>query len=394
MRTWSVLRALVEEGHEVTFIAFADRSETNGNVPELSRICRKVIFVPNDLRSLSSSGDYMRRIWQLRSRIPYGVALSQSPEMSAQVRGLLRSGEVDAVLCEQTDLAINLPATMPVPLIADFHNVDHLILERYLEFEGNPWKRLYVRTESRRVRDWERLVCQSAALALVCSAYDGDLLVRMCSATPIFVVPNVVDVNHYGSPDREDPFRIIFQGGMDWYPNRDAVEFFITSILPHVRQQVPAAQFCVAGRNPPPEFVQRFRNIPNVKFTGTVPDMRAEIVISAISVVPLRIGSGTRLKILEAAAMAKAIVSTRLGAEGLDFLNSREIVLEDDPKRFAEAVAALLGNQHRRRDIGVAARARVEKQYSFAALRQAIQTAMTSVVKAHECKDQSAAITN
>jgi len=388
MRTWSVLRALVDEGHEVTFLAFANRNESNGKSQELSRICRKAIFIPSNLKSLSSSKDYIRRIVQFRSGIPYGVEASRSPEMAEHVENLLRGGEVDAVLCEQTDLAINLSASVPVPVIADFHNVDYLILERYLEFERNPLKRLYAWAESRRVRNWERRVCQSAAATLVCSAYDGKLLARMCAAAPIFVVPNVVDVNHYEPRGGEERLRIIFQGGMDWYPNRDAVEFFITSILPLVRQKAPGAQLCVAGRNPSPEFVQRFCNTPDVKFTGTVPDMSAEIASSAISVVPLRIGSGTRLKILEAAAMAKPIVSTRLGAEGLDFVDNREIILEDEPKRFADAVAALLGNQQRRRELGDAARARVERQYSYPALRQALHLAMRGIVTVDDCRNR------
>lgn len=392
MRTWSVLRALVDEGHGVTFLAFANRNESNGKSQELSRICRKAIFIPSNLRSLSSSKDYIRRMVQLRSGIPYGVEASRSPEMAEHVKNILRSGEVDAVLCEQTDLAINLPSPVPVPLIADFHNVDYLILERYLELERNPLKRLYARAEIGRVRNWERKVCQSTAATLVCSAYDGEILARMCPATPIFVVPNVVDVNCYEPRGGEVPLRIIFQGGMDWYPNRDAVEFFITSILPLVRQEIPDAQLCVAGRNPSAEFIQRFCKISNVKFTGTVPDMSAEIACSAISVVPLRIGSGTRLKILEAAAMAKPIVSTRLGAEGLDFVDGQEIILEDEPKRFARAVAALLGSQQRRRELGDAARARVERQYSYPALRQALRLAMRGM--GDDCQNQKPVITN
>ncbi|MGH9711304.1 MAG: glycosyltransferase family 4 protein [Candidatus Acidiferrales bacterium] len=365
----------------MTLIAFGDPRESDTHSAALEKICRKVIFVPNDLRSLSSSKDYIHRILQLRSEVPYGAAVSHSSEMAQQIEGFLRRREIDAVLCEQTDLAINLPASLSVPLITDFHNVDYLILERYLQFERNPGKRFYAWAESKRVRNWERKICQAATVALVCSAHDGELLARMCPATRIFVVPNIVDVNHYQPRGGEDQRRIIFQGGMDWYPNRDAVEFFATSILPIVRQQVPAAQFCIAGRNPAPEFVQRLSNIPNVKFTGTVPDMRAEIGGSAISVVPLRIGSGTRLKILEAAAMAKPIVSTRLGAEGLDFVDGKEIVLEDEPKRFANAVAALLGNQQRREELGVAARARAESQYSIPALRRALLTAMRLIVE-------------
>jgi glycosyltransferase involved in cell wall biosynthesis len=169
---------------------------------------------------------------------------------------------------------------------------------------------------------------------------------------------------------------------MDWYPNRDAVEFFVSAILPRLRAAVPEARFVVGGRNPSDEFRRRFAATPGIEFTGTVPDMRAEIAKAAVCVVPLRIGSGTRLKILEAAAMAKPVVSTRVGAEGLDFVDGKEIVLADEPKAFAGAVADLLRDASRRRELGQAARRRVEKCYSFPVLRTAVRAAFAGLSEA------------
>jgi glycosyltransferase involved in cell wall biosynthesis len=157
------------------------------------------------------------------------------------------------------------------------------------------------------------------------------------------------------------------------------VEFFALRILPEVRGLLPDVKFVVGGRNPPGWLRRRFAGIAGVEFTGTVPDMRAEIAKATVCVVPLRIGSGTRLKILEAAAMAKPIVSTRLGAEGLDFVDGREIVLADDPKAFAGAVAELLSDASRRRQLGQAARTRVEECYGVPALRAAVRAAFAQL---------------
>jgi glycosyltransferase involved in cell wall biosynthesis len=276
---------------------------------------------------------------------------------------------------------INLPAQLAIPLVVDFHNVDYLIMERYVRLESNRAKRLYARLESRKLHEWERGACQRASIAWACSTYDRALLQELRRSLPMFVVPNIVDVDEYAADSAEDPRKILFQGGMDWYPNRDAVEFFVAQVFSRIRSQVPDVRFVVAGRNPPEEFRQRLGRVPGVEFTGTVPDMRVEIASAAVCVVPLRIGSGTRLKILEAAAMAKPIVSTRLGAEGLEFRDGKEIALEDEPAAFADAVVKLLSAARDRHRLGQAARKRVEQNYSFPALRASLREALNTFTR-------------
>jgi len=376
MRTWSILRALAAEGHEIVLVAFADLREEDRPSSELSRVCRRVIQVPHRLKSLSSNKDYLGRAAHLFSTIPYGVAAARSSEMAREIGGLLNKKAVDVILCEQTGLLINLPPHLSVPLVTDFHNVDHLILERYLLFERNPPKRLYAWLESRKLREWERRACRLASAAFACSDHDRAQLQALGPNLPMFVVPNVVDINEYSSDRREDARKVLFQGGMDWYPNRDAVEFFIAQIFPQIKSQVPDVRFVVAGRNPPERFRQRLSQVPGVEFTGSVPDMRTQIAAAAVCVVPLRIGSGTRLKILEAAAMAKPIVSTSLGAEGLEFLKGEEILLEDNPSAFAGAVVQLLKAPADRKCLGQAARKRAEQLYSFPVLQSCLRRSM------------------
>jgi len=383
MRTWSILRGLAAEGHELTVVAFADPVDTNGLQPELSRICRRVIQVPHQFKSVSQSKDYFGRAAHLFAPTPYGVAATKSPQMASQLTTLLSEQAFDALVCEQTDLLANLPPRLPLPLVVDFHNADYLIMERYARFERNPAKRLYALLESRKLRAWERRACQCAASAWACSEHDRKLLQELNPGLPMFVVPNVVDVDEYKADSSEDPRKILFQGGMDWYPNRDAVEFFVTQIFSRIQGQAPDVKFVVAGRNPPEEFRQRLSLVPGVEFTGTVPDMRAEIAGAAVCVVPLRMGSGTRLKILESAAMAKPIVSTRLGAEGLEFRDGEEIVLADQPAAFANVVLSLLSSATDRHRLGQAARKRAEQLYSLPALRVALRQALgTSEQKA------------
>jgi glycosyltransferase involved in cell wall biosynthesis len=376
MRTWAVMRALAAEGHELTLATFANPAQANGHSAELFEVCRHVECVPRALNSLSSSADYWGRLRGVFSSLPYGVLQARSEEMERCILSLVRNRRFDAVVSEQADPLINLPRSVSVPVILDNQNVDHIILQRYISFERNPAKKSYACLECWKTMRWQREACRRSALALACSDFDRTAIQSFAPQVPVIVAPNIVDTDHYQPSVAEQPYTVLYQGGMDWYPNRDAVEFFTSAIWPKIRALVPEARFVVGGRSPSDEFRRRFAAVPRLEFTGTVPDMRAEIAKASVCVVPLRIGSGTRLKILEAAAMAKPIVSTRVGAEGLDFVDGEEIVLADQPEAFAPAVAALLTDPARRQRLGDSARRRVEVQYGLPALRAALRTAL------------------
>ena len=376
MRTWALLRALAAEGHSIILLAFADLRELDGNEAVLSGLCERVEWVPRKHFSLSMNRDYLARLSHIFFDMPHSVLVFRSKSMEKRIRQLIDAERIEAIFCEETQPLVNVGDHVPVPLILDNQNVEHLTLSRYATYERNPVKRLYAGLEGRKMKVWERQSCQRAAVALACSEHDRALLQALSPEVPVVVVPNIVDTDVYQPGGQEDCSKVLYQGGMDWYPNRDAVEFFVTQIFSRMRSQIPDVRFVVAGRNPPEEFRQRLSHVPGVEFTGTVPDMRAEIASAAVCVVPLRIGSGTRLKILEAAAMAKPIVSTNLGAEGLEFLKGEEILLEDDPSAFAGAVVKLLKAPADREHLGQAARKRAERQYSFPALRLSLRRSM------------------
>jgi glycosyltransferase involved in cell wall biosynthesis len=226
------------------------------------------------------------------------------------------------------------------------------------------------------MRNWERLAWTRADRLIVCSEHDRRQCEGLRAGVNAAVVPNVVDVREY-NPKPEGPgATILYIGGMDWFPNRDAVKFFVFRVLPGLTRRFPGVKFLVAGRAPDAQFRALFAG-HNVSFTGSVPDVRPSLAQADICVVPLRIGSGTRLKILEAAAAGKAIVSTRIGAEGLDFVNGKEILLADSEQDFVDAVSGLLANPGIRSSLGYAARARVEIQYDYGAARAAIRRVLT-----------------
>jgi glycosyltransferase involved in cell wall biosynthesis len=378
MRTWSILEALAAEGHDLTLLTFGQPGEAGGYDVALRKVCREIEIVPLILESLSSTANYLERLVGLFLAQPYAVRRFASSEMQARIRQFLARGSFDAVLCDTVYSAVNLSDTH-VPVILNCHDVEHVVLERYVALEQNPVKRLYAWREISKLRKWEEATCRQAAIAMACSENDRQLLSSLCPGLCAMVVPNVVDFDCYAPREDGNTSTILFQGAMDWFPNRDAVTFFVARMLPVLKQSVPHIRFVVAGRNPPPAFVSKFAGVSGIKFTGNVPDMRAEIAKAAVCIVPLRIGSGTRLKILEAAAMAKPVVSTRIGAEGLNFVDGEEIVLADEPRAFARAIVALLADPARRRTMGLAARRRVEIQYSMSALRSALGQALAQL---------------
>jgi glycosyltransferase involved in cell wall biosynthesis len=371
LRTWALLRALAADGHAVSLLAFA-RSDAAGSaeVAAIKDVCRELQVVPLATESLTGRGNHAARVRALSRVRPYSVQRFSSAEMRRLVRERLDGGAVDAIMCDVFTLT-NVPHT-EVPVLLNHENVEHTILRRYCSVERNPVKRVYAWLEHVKMRRWERQACLRARVSLPCSAADARVLSALCPTVPSVVTPNVVEMENGAGTAAEDPSMVLFQGGMDWFPNRDAVAFFATAIFPRIRALVPEATFTVAGRNPSPEFVATFAHVPGMTFTGTVPDMRAVISAAAVSVAPLRIGSGTRLKIIEAAALGKPVVATTVGAEGLDFVDGEEIILADEPGRFGEQVAALLRDPARRHAIGRAARRRAEQQYSLSTLRRAL----------------------
>ena len=191
----------------------------------------------------------------------------------------------------------------------------------------------------------------------------------------------MVDVSQYEGiwNQDEDPATVIYVGGMDSFPNRDALEYFVNDILPLIKRELPAVKVIAAGRNPAREFRAKFSGISELEFTGTVPDIRPVIAKAAVSIIPLRVGSGTRLKILEGGAMGKAMVSTTLGAEGLGFADGQEILIADEPHQFARCVTELLYDPDQRRKLGEAARKRVLANYDLTALERSITRALTNL---------------
>jgi len=378
MRLWAVVRAIASAGHRVTLAAFCEPEELEGTQAELRTVCEESDIVPLQYTKLSGGGDHLKRLRAIVSTSPFTIDRFRSEDMRSRLQRRVNDRSFDVVICDNVYSAINLPAGVS-PIVMNSQNVEYLILQRYSEQEKNPLKALYARLESAKLRHFEAAMYRRAVSAMTCSTVDADLVRRLCPGIQVFIAPNVVDVGDYEFDAEEEPFTLVYQGGMDWYPNRDALEYFVRQVLPLVQKQVPQVRVIAAGRNPAPEFKARFHDVSGLEFTGTLPDLRPVIAKAAVAVVPLRIGSGTRLKILEAGAMRKAMVSTSIGAEGLDFEAGKEILIADDPVAFARHVVELLRDPARRKSLGEAAKNKVVSAYDRRSLERSVARALASL---------------
>ncbi len=376
LRNWCLVKALAADGHAVTLVAFGEPPDDLANQGLLT-VCRDIEIVPNP------RGSALRdRLRALPSQRPYGAVRFRSAAMEIALRRRLATGAYDVVLCDDIYNVDNVPPTS-VPVLLNKHDITHVIVKRFLAYERNPLKRLYGRLEYVKLRRWEAACCARLGRVLSVSELDMAQLSAACPSAHYAYAPNVIDIHEYTPVETDDGRTILYVGAMDWPPNRDAVEFFIDRIMPEVSARVPHAEFVVAGRAPEAALRHRLGSVPRVRFTGTVPDMRAEIAKAVVCVVPLRIGSGTRLKILEAGAMEKPVVSTAIGAEGLRFEHGRDIVIADEATDFAAAIDGLFVDRARRRELGVAARRKVAAEYSVEALQQALRGALAMLVPTH-----------
>jgi len=381
IRSLSILRAFASSGHEVGFVSFASKTRPE-NLDPLPSFCRSIDLLDREMKNLTLQKDYFARLTCLLKFKCYSVERFRSAGMRERIQRKLDETKYDLIVCDGIHGLINIPKSA-APVLLNCHNVEYVILQRFAQLERNPLKRLYATWESYLLRAAECEGCGRSAAAMTCSQVDLEILQKLQRDLTLVVIPNVVDT-HFIQPSASNGIEnkgpiLFFQGVMDWYPNRDAVEFFIQGVLPGVRATFPEVRFVIAGRNPPAAFVARFSSDPKIEFTGTVPDIRPYLASATVVVVPLRVAGGTRIKILEACAAGKPIVSTSVGAEGLDLDPNKEIVLADQPGDLARAIVELLRNPARREALSNAARTAVVQRYSPQSLQKALNDLLSSL---------------
>jgi glycosyltransferase involved in cell wall biosynthesis len=262
------------------------------------------------------------------------------------------------------DLAPHRAVAPPGPSVLNHHNVESVLFLRRAPYERNPLAGAYLHLQASKLDRLEKEWYQRFSANLFVSESDRARAMRQSPGLTARVVPNGVDVDYYRPERGKEDERIVWVGGLGWFPNRDAVRWMIGSVWPHVRALRPRAVLDLVGAAPP-GVLQREGAAPGVEAHGFVEDIRPIVARASVFVAPLRVGGGTRLKILDAMAMGKAIVATTLGAEGIGAESEKEIVRADSPREFANAIVHLLEDPDRRRVLGENARSLAERRFAW-----------------------------
>jgi glycosyltransferase involved in cell wall biosynthesis len=340
--------------------------------------CREVVLIKNPY----GRDGLAKRLLQLRS-----LASTRSferlrvvvPEMQQALDKVLRANRFDIVNLEFTflghcDLRQAPSGEKLPPLVVDSHNIDYDLARQYTRTGGSLLRRLYAEANWRKLRREELSTYRNADGVYLCSVADQQRLLDDIPGARTMVIPNAADVDFY-KPRPTDPQpggrTVVFFGLMSYMPNIDGATYFIQEIWPRIADANPDARCKIIGGSPSPQLLALAG--PRIEFTGFVPDLRPHIAEAAAVIVPLRLGGGTRLKIVEAMAMGKAMVSTTLGAEGIDAVPGRDILIEDQPDAFADAVIRLLAEPDLAARIGNSARQLSEARYAWSAAAKALE---------------------
>jgi sugar transferase (PEP-CTERM/EpsH1 system associated) len=384
LRTWHLMRHLARR-HEITYLAFKEPGQPAADVEGMKEVAPRVETIIRSEPVKGTPRFYADAAMHLLDPLPYAVGKYRSAEYRRKLASLLAAEPFDLIVCDFLFPAVNLPKRLPCPAVMFTHNVESEIWRRHAETKTGALGRLLYGAQYRRMLRYEQRTLARFDGVLAVSDADRETFARLypgAIAQPVHVVPTGVDTEYFApstdpqpSAISHQPSNLIFTGSMDWLPNEDAMLYFCRDVLPAIRAEVPDVSLTIVGRTPTPA-VRKLAEERGVTVTGRVDDVRPYMRDAAVYIVPLRIGGGTRLKIFEAMAMGKAVVSTTIGAEGLPVADGEHLLLADDPASFARAVVHLMRDTAHRGQIEAAARALVLARYDWSAVAGELEDAL------------------
>lgn len=364
--------------HNVTFLCFITLPTDDQGIRYLNDLGINVIGI--DLKK-ANLPILLHSIFYNK---PLTVAKYFSFPMLNEINKLLRSKKFDIVHFEMLHTGQYIKDIQnkgKTKIILDEQNIDSSVWFRLAKTESHLIRKVLFYWQYKCFKSYEKRICRDFNRCLCVSKEDSNLLRSISPETHTEIVPNGVDP-HYFSPhdSEEDETKLVFTGSMDWQPNEDAVIYFCQEIFPLIRSELTDMKFFIVGSNPTDK-VLSLRDISGVYVTGLVDDVRPYIANSAIYVVPLRIGGGTRLKILQALAMKKAVISTSVGCEGIDIEPGKDLIVSDDSRDFANKVIMLSKDRGLRRKLGENGRSLILQKYDWKAIVEKLESIYVDIIE-------------
>lgn len=365
------LLSRIARNHSLHYLAYGSADSESFEVFKQCKM--NPIAVPNQVPSKSGPFFYFRLLGNLGSEYPYVVSSHYSRLFEGALRKTIDNLKPDLIICEWTPYAVYVRHIAGIKKLIVAHNVETNIWQRYRENETNPAKKWYIGKQAQKLAAFERGAFNWVDGATAVSDVDAAQIRDFNPTLPVEVVENGVELEYFRAKRDHSPTSgLVFVGTMDWRPNQDAVVYFVKDIFPALRKRLPDVEAVFVGRKPPRQILDLNR-IPGVTVTGSVDDVRPYMDAAAVYIVPLRIGGGTRLKILDALAMEKPVVSTSVGAEGLDVTPGTDILLADTPEEFVSKIEALLQDPQKARSLGEKGRQLVEERYGWDRLARKLE---------------------
>jgi sugar transferase (PEP-CTERM/EpsH1 system associated) len=366
IRSYNMLKAL-KRNCRITYLTLDDGTADNTARELAGEYCHDLVCVPHRRREKFTTGFYVELALNLVSDLPYAIKKYEAPVMRAEITRLLAAQRIDVLVCDFLAPAVNVPPNLDCTAVLFQHNVEAMIWKRHYEVQTNAARKAYLYRQWQKMRAFEAKACPLFDSVIAVSREDREQMQQEYRLDNVFDVPTGVDTAYFRPSGKTATRRhhLVFTGSMDWLPNEDGIRYFTDQIMPRIKQSVPDVTLTVVGRDPYPSLVELSKRDPSVTVTGRVDDVRPYMEEAAVYIVPLRIGGGTRLKIYEAMAMEKPVVSTTIGAEGLPVTDGAEIVLADTPDSFAAAVVRLLQQENLSAEIGQRAATTVRAKFGW-----------------------------
>ena len=363
IRSFQMVKALARR-NEVTLITFY-REQPNDEHPRLKDLFTKLVLYPMRLPASRSPRDFLLYLSSLTTGLPHSMVKYYTPGLRRVVQEALRD-PFDVIVCDFIYPAGLLSWNGSSRIVLFTHNVEAETWERQSKV-GRTWmERWSSHLEWRAMTKAEEKYTRLADHVVAVSERNKDFFAQYIPRERITVVPTGVDSDYFRpSPEAERPNQVVFTGSYDWMPNRDAAEWYFQEILPEIRKEIPDLVSWMVGKEPSARMRQFAESDPAYRVTGRVDDVRSYIAQCPVYVVPMRSGSGTRLKVFEAMAAGKAIVSTKTGAEGLPVQHEQNILLADSAYELARQVVRAMRDEPLRRRLGAAAREMIESGFSW-----------------------------
>lgn len=372
--TFNIVKYLALRGHDITLICFTDKKK---EVPELEQHC-KLITIQKNIKT-----NIWGLLFNLFLNIPYGPSKYHSDISRKKINNILKRNIYDIVHLDHLHTAYYgsfIKKEYNFPVLLQEQNIENMIMKRFYKNQRNIFVKFYAYLQYRKLYKYESKICEIFDRCFMITKNDEDIIKKMNSKIKTSIIPAGVDTSYfYPIEIKEEEYSLVSVASMNWLPNIEGIHWFCKEILPLVIRKIPKVKLYVVGKDPPNSI--RYLSNQHITITGFAEDVREYIAKGQIFIVPLKTGSGMRIKILNSLAMGKAIVSTSIGCEGIEVTDGENIFIADSKEEFAEKILYLLNNKSERKRLGKHGLKLIKEKYLWERIVENIENEYKEIIK-------------